>query len=356
MQRKRALLLTLVFVVLAGLIYWQVRAWRRFDWVKFKEGAEGIKYARVLLAVALIYVADAMRALRWKLFLRPSRPGTSWLKLIAPQYIGFTGLALLGRPGEFIRPYLIAKRVNTSMSSQVAIWLVERVFDTAAVVLLFTVDVFTSQSLRELDRYTAWRHVAYVMAPVVLLFIAAVWSLWARGPRIAAWFCRQVSRISTAAGSKIEKNLQAVSSGLHTIKDPFSLVQVSLISIGIWLLVALAYRAVTHAFPAYTDLPSLNFPEVILLMFVSVAGGVITLPVVGGGSQLATIAVLSETFGYSDTPELAVACGMLLWLVTFMSIIPGGLLLARTEHVSLRHLESAAEAEADKTGPALPLP
>src|SRR5436305_1329190 len=169
MQYKRRLLFVLLIVVLALLIYWQVRAWRHFDWQKFKEGAEGINYWWVLGAVALIYAADGLRALRWKIFLRPSRPGVSWLSLIAPQYIGFTGLALLGRPGEFIRPYLIAKRVNATMSSQVAIWLVERVFDTGAVVLMFTVDVFTSRSLRDLDRYEAWRRVGYIAAPVAFL-------------------------------------------------------------------------------------------------------------------------------------------------------------------------------------------
>ncbi len=165
--------------------------------------------------------------------------------------------------------------------------------------------------------------------------------------------------ISAEFGSSIEKKLRSLSDGLHTVKDVGSLAQLSVISLLIWLLVALAYRYVTHAFPLYTDLPTLNFAEVVLLMFVSVAGGVITLPVVGGGSQLATIAVLSQTFGYADTPELAVACGMLLWLVTFMSIIPGGLVLARREHVSLRRLESEAGQEAkteDASGPALPLP
>ncbi|MBV8207181.1 MAG: flippase-like domain-containing protein, partial [Acidobacteria bacterium] len=260
---------------------------------------------------------------------------------------------------EFVRPYLIARRVNATMASQVAIWLVERVFDSAAVVLLFTLDVFTSRSLRELDRYQSWRGVAYIMAPVVLLFTYSVWALWARGPQISAWICRRLAAISGDFSSRFEKKLRSVSEGLHTIKDGSSLIQVAALSVLIWVLIALAYRAVTHAFPAYTDLPSLNFPEVILLMFVSVAGGVITLPVVGGGSQLATIAVLSQTFGYSDTPELAVACGMLLWLVTFMSIIPGGLILARREHISLRRLETEAGEEAkieDAAGPGLPLP
>src|SRR5262250_13401 len=99
MTRKRLILLLIIAVVLTALIYLQIRTWRRFDWSKFKEGVEGLLLWRVLVGVALIYAADFLRAIRWKIFLRPSRPAVSWKSLVAPQYIGFTGLALLGRPG-----------------------------------------------------------------------------------------------------------------------------------------------------------------------------------------------------------------------------------------------------------------
>jgi uncharacterized membrane protein YbhN (UPF0104 family) len=358
-MKRRYVLIAVIIVVLLALVYLQVRAWRRFDWDKFIDGSEGINWWQVLGGVALIYAADFLRAVRWKIFLRPTKPTASWTGLIAPQYVGFAGLALLGRPGEFIRPYLIARKEDVPLSSQMAIWLVERVFDTGAVVLLFTLDVFLSDSLRDLDRYDAWRKVGYVAAPVFCAFALAVWALWLRGPRIAAWICRRISAISGKVGSNLEKKVISLSEGLNTIHGPIAFLLIALTSVVIWVLVALAYRQVTHAYPLDTGLPALDFPQVILLMFVSVAGGVIQLPVVGGGSQLATIAVLSQTFGYADSPELAVSCGMLLWLVTFMSVTPVGLALAHFEHVSLRGLSKQSEAEAklDKSGaPSLPIP
>ena len=39
---------------------------------------------------------------------------------------------------------------------------------------------------------------------------------------------------------------------------------------------------------------------------------------------------------------------MMLWLVTFMSVIPAGLLLARNEHVSIIHLEKESVQEEEK--------
>ena len=100
--------------------------------------------------MALIYVAYAMRALRWKIFLRPIRPQASTWKLIGPTLIGFTGLALLGRPGEIIRPYLIARREKLSFSSQLAVWAVERIFDIGAFTILLVLAAFFAIAPRRL--------------------------------------------------------------------------------------------------------------------------------------------------------------------------------------------------------------
>ena len=61
--------------------------------------------------------------------MRPFAPHARFLKVLSATVIGFTGIVLLGRPGELIRPYLIAVRERTSFSSQMAIWLLERIWD-----------------------------------------------------------------------------------------------------------------------------------------------------------------------------------------------------------------------------------
>ena len=81
----------------------------------------------------------------------------------------------------------------------------------------------------------------------------------------------------------------------------------------------------------------MTLSSVLLLTAASVVGGVLQLPVVGGGSQLATIGTLRGVFHIS--PELSTSCGIMLWLVTFMSVIPAGLFLAHRERVSLTRLE-----------------
>src|SRR5262249_1481856 len=118
MSRKRFLITTLVLVVLAGLVYVQVRTVRTVEWHRFWAATQNTHKFYLVAGIALVYVDYFLRALRWKIMLRPVCPEARSGDLVAPTMIGFTGLALLGRPGEFIRPYLIARKQSLNMSSQ----------------------------------------------------------------------------------------------------------------------------------------------------------------------------------------------------------------------------------------------
>src|SRR5258708_34049229 len=138
MDRKRVLITGGIRAIFGLLVYFQVRHWRSFHWTTFWGETEQIRPWHIAHAVGLIYVAYVFRAIRWKIFLRPVRPQASWLELVPPTLIGFTGLALLGRPGEFIRPYLIARRQNLPVSSQVAVLAVGRNFDIGSFAFLLS--------------------------------------------------------------------------------------------------------------------------------------------------------------------------------------------------------------------------
>ena len=348
MNKKRVLTIIVVSLVLLGLVFLQIRSWRHnFQWSRLKEGTEDIRWLHILFGVLIIHIADGLRAVRWKIFLRRRRPKATALSLIAPQYVGFAGLALLGRPGEFIRPYIIARKLNLSFPSQLALWFVERACDVGAVTIILSADIIFGRTLRE--DYPGCVIAGYVLVGLFFGFVLLNWGLWRHGPAVAAWICKRISRFSKDYADSFEKKLRAVSEGMNAIKDRRSFLEVTFISLAIWLLVAFAYRQVTHAFLPDTDVYQLNLPEVILLMGGSVAGGVLQLPFIGGGSQLGTLFLLSSEDWFGVTPELAVACAILLWLVTFMSVIPAGLLLAHREHISLREIgeESEEEAEAE---------
>ena len=361
MNKKRFLITVLVLGVLAVLVYLQVRTWKRFDWHRFWMATHNTNKFDLLAGVALVYVDYFLRALRWKIMLRPvCEAKTS--DLVAPTVIGFTGLALLGRPGEFIRPFLISRKLNLSVSSQLAVWTVERIFDAGAFTLVMAINIlFNRKELRQLPgfahapirsflghEFTAF-NVFEVFSIGVLVWVAfaalVAFRVRSNPARAARFFARLFGVFSPKLGHTAGKRVQSFGEGLNTIKDFTSFLQIAGLSLLIWVFIGLAYMAVTHAYSIHR-LSHMTLYAVFLLTAASVAGGTLQLPVVGGGSQLATIGMLRGVFNLS--PELSISCGIMLWLVTFMSVTPAGLALARSEHVSLMKIEKESLEEEEK--------
>jgi len=347
MKRKRVVIFIILAAVLAALVYWQVSQWRRFDWETFSEETENVNWGLILVAVLCVWAADTLRAWRWALFLRPVKK-VAGITLVASQFIGFAGLALLGRPGELIRPYVIARRVGMPLSSQMAVWMVERIFDFGTVTAFLLADILFSKSLTTLPVYRGIRTAGFVLTAMVVFGIVVAFVLRRFGLQFAAWIERQLAPRFPALAGRMSRRTREFSDGLNTIHDVRSFALCALLSGLIWAGVAVSYRLVTYAYHD-PEVSRLDIPEVILLMFSSIAGGVLQLPIIGGGSQLATIAIMKSENVFNVRPELATSCGILLWLVTFMSVAPVGLLLARREHVSLTEL-AAEEERAEISG------
>lgn len=337
MTRRRLLVTLLVVAALGALGYFQFRNWESFDWGTFWNQTRHADPLPVIAAVLIIYLGYYLRALRWHIFLRPTKP-TPVLRLLSPTLVGFTGLALLGRPGELLRPYLIARKADVSVTSQLAVWWVERICDTASTGLLLATAIFI--------RYERFRPVAGMMLLIVAGMVLFALLLWYRGDAMAAWLEARAP-LGATRSAYAARRIRSFSDGLHTIHDIPSLLQIIGVSLALWCLIALNYLLVTHAYPDPV-LSSLGVPEVLLLMGASMVGSILQLPAVGGGAQLATIAVLVQVHRVPYEP--AVSCGILLWLIGFVAVLPVGLVLAHREHISLR--AAAAEEEQQQCEPA----
>jgi uncharacterized protein (TIRG00374 family) len=337
MDKKRILASVVVFLILAVLVYLQYRHWRTFDWGMFWSQTHRINKARVLYAIALIYFAYLLRAVRWKIFLKPVRPSTTVSELVSPTLVGFAGLALLGRAGEFIRPYLIARRTDLPFSSQLAVWAVERIFDLGAFAFLIVLAIFLPSALPSIphpEYYARFREVGFVLIAFVAGTTMAAIVIGRNGEAAALWVEQRFSHLSSNVGHKLGQKVREFGMGLNTIHGPASLLWLTLVSVGMWYIIALSYKAVTHSYGV--DALEIPVSQLLILMGASMAGSMLQLPAVGGGSQMATIAVLSSVFDVP--PEMAASCGILLWLVTFAAVIPVGLILAHHERLSLRKL------------------
>ena len=340
MNKKRILIFGIVLIALCLLIYLQIRAWKTFDWAMFWNRSEHVDWLYVFYGLALTYLAYVLRAVRWRIFLKPVRQTTT-MRLMAPQFVGFAALALLGRAGEMIRPYIIAKKERLTFTSQVAVWGVERIFDMGAFAVMLALS-FLSPDLRALHFYRQLREASFVLMGLIIVLIIGIVIVRRSGDRVAQFCYDRCAGFAPKLAHHLREKILSFSHGLETIQDFSSAMQLVGVSFFMWILIAFAYYAVTHAYPG--QLRALTLPHEVVLMGSSMVGSMLQLPAVGGGSQLATISMLSAGFGIEH--ELAVSCGILLWAVTFMSVIPAGLAIARHEHVSIRAVAQAEEKAA----------
>jgi glycosyltransferase 2 family protein len=69
--------------------------------------------------------------------------------------------------------------------------------------------------------------------------------------------------------------------------------------------------------------------DVLILMGFVSFGSIVQIPGVGGGMQVVSVLVLTELFGVRF--ELASSFAVFLWAITFVAIVPLGLLVALKE-------------------------
>ena len=341
---KRNLTLGIVAILLAVLAYLQFRTWRDFDWKTFWGLFNATHKGYLVAALAVIFGDYYFRAVRWKLLLRPTKQVPA-ISLLASQVIGFTAIGVLGRPGDFVRPYLVARRENLSLASQIAVLAVERVFDIGAFAIILVLTLFFGRLdieplWLERFRWAGFLILGFVIAACIGLFV-----LWKSGDPVADWVDRSLSEKHPKLSNSLCHKIKHFSNGLHTLHSVGTFFSVFGISLLVWVMIAGAYWLVTQSYQN-PQLHALKPTEVVLLMSASVAGSTLQLPMVGGGSQLGTISVLSHVFKVPR--ELAASCGIMLWLITFMAIVPVGLIWARFEHLSLKQVseESSEAAEA----------
>ncbi len=314
-----------VSALIALLVFFQWRSWQTFDWGTFVTEIRGLSWAPLVIAVVLSLLTFPLRAWRWQIFLRPMRDA-QFRDVLSPTLIGFTGLALLGRPGELVRPYMIARRTNLTMTSQMGVWMVERIFDMAAFIVMAVVAFVFASGLPDLKQF---RVAAWIAAGTTIGMAVLAIAVCRARERIFEWL-ENVVAVRFPASRRLLRRAEVFAEGLNTVKDKRSFVQLAAISIAIWVITAWSYVATLRAYPS---LHAASYSIALLLMGFSMIGGLVQLPAVGGGAQLATIVAMVNLLGFPR--ELAVSAGILLWLVSFHAVTPIGLVLARRAHVSL---------------------
>jgi hypothetical protein len=259
--------------------------------------------------------------------------------------IGFTAVALIGRVADPVRPYLVAKKTGLPLSNQIAVYIVERLFDAGSMALIFSSAILLAAWFGlpgalphpELVKRSGYWGMALTVAGA--LFLVAV---RLAGGAVATFLEGTLGVLSKKMGEAAGNKVRAFRTGLDTMRSFSDFGITASLSIGMWLLIAFAYLEATRAFVASPQLASMTPARCVLLMVVSGAMSIVQLPVIGWFTQVGFVAAaLSSFFGVA--PEAATACAATIMLVTFLCIVPAGLVWAHFEHVSLRKIATESE-------------
>ena len=346
LRRLPRYLLLLLAVLALGFFFYKFRnsiSLEGFHWGMVGQSLREARISLLLLAVAAIYVCYAIRALRWMRFSR-MLGATHFGNVYGATLMGFTCTFLMGRPGEPIRPVLIAKKDSLSMPGMFGVYVLERVSDFAATVVLATIALLLFQrrghggSADDLVMKTTRSAGAVLLIGVILLVSFLIYFRY----HGAQWLARQLSHPSWRKGwrEKIALLLDGFSDGLQGIRTWGDLGVLVCYTAAHWFLVALVYLWITHALGG--ELAQLDFSSAVLVFAFTMVGSVAQLPVAGGGAQVATFLVLNRIFGVEQ--ESAVTAAVMIWLITFASPCLVGLPMLLREGWSMGELRKMAEA------------
>jgi uncharacterized membrane protein YbhN (UPF0104 family) len=111
--------------------------------------------------------------------------------------------------------------------------------------------------------------------------------------------------------------------------------QVVLYTLLEWVVIAGCQWSIFQAFPVTRGL---GWSEVVSIVGLVSLGSIVQLPGIGGGMQVAAVAVLTQIFGVGV--EEATSVALVLWVTSFVLVVPMGMWLSLKEGLQWKEMRS----------------
>jgi len=312
---------------------------RGFDWRAFRATFLSLRWWWLVAATGSVIAGYYGRALRWRVLMRPVKADPNLWNLFSATVIGFSAITVLGRPGEFVRPYLIAAKERVSTSSQMAALVLERIYDVLTVLAIFG---FALGRVRRSD-VTLGPALSWVFATggwVVGALSIGVLGLLAVFRHFSAGMRQRLLDALAALGTaphlfkRADRLITAFVQGMESTKSQKAMLLAVWYTVLEWATIALTVFCVMRAFGG-----ALHFGWLDVLIFLGFLafGAVFQIPGVGGGTQVVSVLVLTELFRVPL--EVSTSVALVLWFISFVVVVPLGVILALREGIRWRTLK-----------------
>ena len=336
-----------VGALVIGLIFYNLRKnpeWQTFSWNRLWASIIGARLDGLLLAAVCVLGTFFFRAIRWWFFMEPIKRASLWT-LFVGQILGFSSIFLIGRPGELVRPAYIAKKESVPMSAMLAVWLLERAFDTIAMVVLFAAALYfghiepaTARGVSGMELVHKGGNWLFGFTGLVVLGLV----LFRLKPELMKAVVLRLFRfLPRRALRLLEHVLHAFGEALGVIRDWKGLAGSVATTAVVWCLGTSVFWLVFKSLGG--EMARLGWLPAAFTLFCAALGLVVQIPGVGGGYPAAVIFVLTDLFNVSAPP--ASGAGILVWVVMSVPCLALGLILLIHEGLSFRKLEAITKEE-----------
>ncbi|MFN3323693.1 MAG: lysylphosphatidylglycerol synthase transmembrane domain-containing protein [Bryobacteraceae bacterium] len=338
-----------VALLVAGLalVVWILfDRFREFRLEVFTATLASVDWRWLAAAAAFALLTYYGRVIRWAVLIRSVAPRASHWNIFTATAIGFTAVVLFGRPGEVVRPYLIARKESLPLTTQLAAWLLERIYDLLVVLLIFALGLARIHaSGASVGPSLEWvlQTGGYIVGFVCTVCCGVLIALRQYSDKMHLRLVAALAFLPEPYFTKAQHMIGAFVRGVASTRCATSTVLLLLYTFLEWALIGGCYYSILQAFP---ETAGRSFTDVLIFLGFVSFGSIVQIPGVGGGMQIVAILVLTEIFRIPL--ETASGVALLIWLITFVVIVPIGLALAFHEGLNykkIKHLEEEAASQ-----------
>jgi len=290
------------------------------------------------LGLVVTMMTYALRAFRWRYMLASIGP-TRYSTAFRTTVIGFSASFLLpARPGEVLRPYLLAKHEGLLPTAAFATIILERLLDLVTVLLLFGLFVLLVDpaSLSATPEMYARVKTGGLLAAAASVAGLGVFFVLAGHPeRLGAWALRIERVLPEKLARAVAGFVETFAQGLAVMRQPGRLLVSLILSFPLWLSIALGIWVSSRAFHM-----TFGYLGSFLVMTLLVVGVAVPTPgQVGGFHAMYKVAVVN----FYGVPEpTAVGAAIVLHAISFVPVTLLGLVFMAREGLTFARMKQMA--------------
>ena len=324
-----------VLCLLAAVLLWWFG--RNLNWVEVRHAVGNSDPYLLTAAVVIICLAYGFRAFRWAALLKPLS-AARFADLFAATTIGFSGVFLVGRAGEFVRPVVLSMRdPRVRPSASLVTILVERIYDLTAVALMFAVNLIWFEPPPSVEvSFNQVRTAGIALLGAIVLGIAFLTWFRKRSSLAIEFFERLFARwrfVPRKLSQLVLRILEQLAQALRVLVNFRELAETIGWTVLVWLGIAGANFLVMRAFHL-----QIGVSETIFVLGWSLVGSLVPTP--GGAAGAFHAATAAGLLFLGVKKETAAALSIVLHLVDFGPAVLFGLFYVIRGDLSLAKLRA----------------